>query len=110
MINRLGIVIHWIGLILSLCVYLYFWYSIFQHYGVEYTFEYDRPSLFTNAQVTGSFILIFPPLIISWILRYILSGSTIIVPIDDKEIRTGLLYLALSLPSFIFGFYYAWVT
>ena len=110
MADRLGIVIHWIGLIISLCVYLYFWYSIFQHYGVEYTFEYNRPSLFTNAQITGSSIFIFPPLIISWILRYILSGSTIIVPIDDKKTRTEFLQLVLFLPSWIFLFYYIWVT
>lgn len=108
-LDRVGIVLHWIGLILSLCFYYYFIYSLFQHYGVDYTFEYDRPSLFTNAQITGSFIFIFPPLIISWILRYILSGSIYFIPVEKEENR-GIFVVLIILPLLIFLPYYIWVT
>tara|TARA_R100000654_G_scaffold58362_1_gene85042 strand:+ start:541 stop:882 length:342 start_codon:yes stop_codon:yes gene_type:complete len=109
LLDRVGIVLHWIGLIISLCMYFYFIYSLFQHFGVEYTFEYDRPSLFTNAQVTGSFIFIFPPLIIAWTLRYILSGSIYLIPGEKEETR-GVIAVLVFLPLLIFFPYYIWVT
>ena len=47
----------------------------------------ETESFFEIEPILSSFVLLFLPLPISWVLKYILSGNTSIIPIENKDYR-----------------------
>ena len=90
-LDRLSLVIHWTGIILSYFLFFVFIYFVFDHYDQEHyaakILGKETESFFDSEQIFSSFVLMFLPLPISWVLKYILSGNTSIIPIENKDYR-----------------------
>lgn len=95
-LDRVGLVIHWTGFILSYCLFFIFIYFVFDHYDWEQylaeTSGKETESFFDSEQILSSFVLMFLPLPISWVLKYILSGNTLIIPIENKNYREEFIF------------------
>ena len=90
-LDRVALVIHWTGIILSYCLFFIFIYFVFDHYDMEQSLATrkgeETESFFEIEPILSSFVLMFLPLPISWVLKYILSGNTSIIPIENKNYR-----------------------
>ena len=90
-LDRVSLVIHWTGIILSYCLFFVFIYFVFDHYDMEqYVAKVsgkETESFFEIEAILASFVLMLLPLPISWILKYILSGNTLIIPIENKNYK-----------------------
>ena len=108
MIERLAKVIHWTGFIVFTILYIYILYQLFL-----YEFKYDS-YYFTENEFLGALVFAILLFVISWILKYILSGSVSLTPLEDKEITkiyykflgySILFYLWIILVNYVFSFF-----
>jgi hypothetical protein len=90
-LDRISLVFHWAGFILSYCLFFIFIIFVFDHYDTEQYLARMKgeeiKSFFEVEQIFSSFVLMLLPLPITWILRYILSGNTLFIPIQNKNYR-----------------------
>jgi len=103
LIERIAKVIHWFGFLCFISFYFYCVFLLLVFIGGS---ETAKENFFDQYEVLGFSLIGIIPFILSWILRYILTGSLVILPTSKSEQGKFFNYIFLATLGFVYLIYF----